>query len=178
MSSTDVSPCLKIYLISLKQKLKPDNQLRNCLQLPHILHLALFTKTNEEDKSGWLSKYQHINHIESKFQSLEDDTISRAIVIGETTLPLDTWLAGITDALKRRTFTLNNVTKWQRQDWVFFAMGSLVRRSGCLHLSVFPEELALFLESESSGIPVNIDRLIRELYSYKLKDGVWTLINA
>ena len=57
----------------------------------------------------------------------------------------------------------------------------LAGRSGGLTLSVPPEELAWFLGCESSGIPVNIDMLISELYelySYELKDGVWTLIKT
>ena len=158
-------------------------QLRTYVQLPHVLHLALFVETEEEDKFGCLSQMKespnNIKEIDSeKFLSLEDETISRALFIGETTIPLKTWLEGnISKALKRIT-DVDNITQWQRQDWVFCTMVYLTRSSGSLTLSVPPEELVWFLECESSGIPVNIDKLISQLYSYELKDGVWTAVKT
>ena len=184
MSSTDAPPPLKIYLVSLKQKLKPNMQLQTYVQLPHLLHLALFVETGEEDKFGCLSQMkQSPNNIDSKkFLSLEDETISRALFIGETTVPLKIWVEdNIPDALEgalESITSVGNITQWQRQDWVFPTIVYLARRSGGLTLSVPPEELAWFLECENSGIPVNIDKLISELYSYELKDGVWTAIKT
>jgi hypothetical protein len=100
------------------------------------------------------------------------------LFIGETTFPLKIWLEdNIPKALKRMT-EVDNIAQWQRQDWVFPTIVCLAGRSGSLTLSVPPEELVWFLECESSGIPVNIDGLISQLYSYELKDGVWTVIKT
>jgi hypothetical protein len=157
--------------------------LQTYVQLPHILHLALFVETGEEDKFGCLSQMKeypnNIKEINSKkFLSLEDETISRALFIGETTVPLKILLEdNIPKALKRTT-DVDNIAQWQRQDWVFSTMVYLARKSASLTLSVPPEELVWFLECESSGIPVNIDELISELYSYELNDGVWTVIQT
>ena len=157
-------------------------QLQTYAQLPHLLHLALFVETREEDKFGRLFKMKespnNIKKINSKkFLSLEDETISRALLIGETTVTLKLLLEDIIPkALK--SISDVDITQWQRQDWVFPTMVYLARKSGSLTVSVPPEELVWFLECESSGIPVNIDELISELYSYEMKDGVWTVIKT
>jgi hypothetical protein len=162
-------------------------QLQTYVQLPHLLHLAILVETGEEDKFGCLSQMiesqNNVKLIDSKsFLSLEDETISRALFIGETTVPLKILLEGnipkaLDEALESIT-SVGNITQWQRQDWVFPTIVYLARRSGVLTMSVPPEELVWFLECENSGIPVNIDGLISELYSYELKDGVWTVVKT